>query len=191
MSRLLLVRHGEVHRRWRGCCYGRADVGLSPSGMAQSRRLVDQLASEMDGTSEPHPRRLMSSGLRRAHYLALRLADRLGSPLVVVPALQERHFGDWERRSWQEIYDATGNAMDGMIEDPECWAPRGGETTFQLRDRVWAWYERLPPSGLTVAVTHGGPIAALRGMLSDQPVTAWPALVPPYGSVTELDLRTP
>lgn len=157
--------------------------------MAQSRRVVERLISELEDGSGPQSVRLISSGLRRAHYLAQRLADHAGCSLSIVPALQERNFGDWERRSWQEIYEATGNAMDGMTEDPEHWAPPGGETTFQLRDRVWAWFEELPRSRLTVAVTHGGPIAVLKGMVNRQPVQAWPSLVPPCGSVTELPPR--
>ena len=35
MTRLLLIRHAEPDEDARGRCYGRLDVGLSPTGLAE------------------------------------------------------------------------------------------------------------------------------------------------------------
>lgn len=181
MRRLLLVRHGEVHPRWQPCCYGASDVGLNSRGRSQSKWTACRLADENIGA-------IYSSDLRRARFLADNLSRRVSLPVIPSKALRERDFGAWEQVPWDEIHATTGNAMDGMISAPDVWRPPGGETTFELRDRVltwFHWYETLPSEGTTVAVTHGGPIAALLGTLRNLPVSEWPALVPPWGSVVE------
>jgi broad specificity phosphatase PhoE len=77
--------------------------------------------------------------------------------------------------------------MMGMLTDPATWRPPGGETTFEMRDRVLSWYRELPAHGNFVAVTHGGPIAALLGTLAGLPVGDWLAMIPPPGAVIRLD----
>ena len=101
-------------------------------------------------------------------------------------ALRERHFGDWELRPWDAIYTETGDAMNGFIDEPETFAPPGGETTSQVRERVMAWYGRLPTSGTIVAVTHGGPIMALLGTLQGLQADEWLHLAPSYCDYVEV-----
>ena len=54
------------------------------------------------------------------------------------------------------------------------------------RDRVLAWYRELPPTGTVVAVTHGGPIAALLGTVQGLPAERWPSLIPAWGTLVTL-----
>jgi broad specificity phosphatase PhoE len=176
---ILLVRHGEVSRECRGLCYGQSDVGLSPEGEEQSLRLVAELAAWPIT-------RLFHSALRRTSFLAELLAAQVGVPAIADTDLRERDFGTWELRAWRNIYAEVGRAMDGLILDPASYAPPGGETTFALRDRVLRWYGRLPSEGLIVAITHGGPVAALRGTLLGWPVELWPELIPACGSISQL-----
>lgn len=175
---LLLIRHGEIESRFKGICYGRTDVGLSQLGRDQSRAVASRL--------EHQPTAVMTSDLSRARFLADRLARRHGLDPIVCRELRERDFGDWELRSWDDVYAETGDAMDGMVSAPDAFRPPGGETTFELRDRVLHWYRRLPREGCIVAVTHGGPIAALLGSLERRPVVEWPGLVPSWGEVVEV-----
>ena len=177
--RILLVRHGEPHPRWRGVCYGRTDAGLGRRGFAQGRQAAERLASQP-------VTKLFTSDLRRARHLADLIATGHSLEAVVEPALRERDFGCWEARSWDQIYAETGSAMDGLILDPECFRPPRGETTADLVRRVLRWYRRLPPSGLVVAVSHAGPIAALRGSLLNLPARAWLALIPSFGEIAEI-----
>jgi broad specificity phosphatase PhoE len=177
--RVLLVRHCDVEDRYRQVCYGRADVSLSELGLHMSRELARQLASEPIT-------QVWHSGLARTRVLAEALAALVGVPAWVCPSLRERDFGSWELRTWEEIYLETGDAMLGTVLEPTAWRPPGGKTTFEMRDRVLAWFRALPSSGVIVAVTHGGPIAALRGVLLGRAVTDWPELVPATGVIVEV-----
>lgn len=184
---LILVRHGEVAARWKGICYGSTDVELSPQGEQQSETLAARLATEP-------VRRIVHSGLGRSALLAERLADLSGIACEVAPALRERDFGIWEGRSWDEIFRDHGDEMLRMISEPDTYRPGGGETTAELRDRVLEWFARVPEDGLTVAITHGGPIAALVGTLGQLPIADWPRLIPGYAEsvrVHELSLPRP
>lgn len=177
--RVLLARHCEVEERYRGVCYGCSDVSLSERGRRESEALALRLARE--------PVTLVChSGLSRARVVAESLAERLGQPAQECPRLRERDYGAWELRTWDDLYAETGDAMLGSVRAPATWRPPGGETTFEMRDRVLAWFYALPAAGVIVAVTHGGPIAALRGALRDQGVEGWPSLIPAPGEVVEL-----
>jgi broad specificity phosphatase PhoE len=176
---ILLVRHCEVGPECRGLCYGQSDVRLSPEGEEQSVRLAAQLAL----WPVTH---LFHSGLGRTSFLAELVARQVAVPAVSDSDLRERDFGTWELRAWDDIYAEVGRAMDGLILDPEGYAPPGGETTFALRDRVLCWYGRLPSEGLIVAITHGGPIAALRGAVMGWATERWPELIPACGSISQL-----
>src|SRR4051794_10531018 len=123
MSRLFLVRHGEVDRRWCGVCYGRSDAELSADGRRQSQDLADELAGHALDL-------VLHSGRARTLLLAELLAARTSAACVAEPALRERDFGTWEGRSWDSIHAETGSAMDGMILAPDRFRPPGGETTF-------------------------------------------------------------
>ncbi|MFP5288727.1 MAG: histidine phosphatase family protein [Thermoanaerobaculia bacterium] len=177
--RVLLIRHPAVADEIRGVCYGTSDVPLSPEGAAQIAGIVESVSAHGPVTHVYH------SGLRRTALVAEALTVRTGIGAAADPRLRERCFGEWEMRPWDDIHAETGEAMMGMVRAPGRWHPPGGETTFELRDRVLAWYAELPPEGCIVAVTHGGPIAVLRGTLAGLPVERWPLLVPAYGeSVT-------
>lgn len=172
---VLLVRHTEVARAWRGRCYGRSDVPLSRTGKAQVAGLAAYVAAQ-------RPAWVVHSGLSRTRLLAEQVAALSRCPLLEMVAWQERDFGRWESQSWHAIYRATGSAMDGMISHPDDFRPGGGETTSELALRTVAAWESLP-GNFGIVVTHGGPIAALLGHQQAMPVADWPNLVPVLGGI--------
>jgi broad specificity phosphatase PhoE len=181
MSRtVLLVRHPPVADAFRGVCYGSSDVPLGGDGAAWIEAVA---AGIVAGGPVAH---LYHSGLARCAFLAEAVAARTGVPTVTDARLRERCFGAWERRRWEDIHTETGDDMMGMVIHPGTWRPPGGETTFELRDRVLAWYAELPVAGRIVAVTHGGPIAALLGTLAGLSADRWPGLVPACGQIVLL-----
>ena len=108
---LILVRHAEVAAQYCGVCYGQSDVDLSPNGIEQSSSLADRLA-------ELNPSVVVHSGLKRTQILAELLAKRTGAPLNRCDAIRERNFGDWELRSWDEIYKSTDGDIDRLMTEP-------------------------------------------------------------------------
>lgn len=176
-----MLRHTAVAAHWRGRCYGVSDVGLSAEGIAAARALA--AGFEMPGIT-----RIQASPLRRARFLGALLSRRFGLPLDIVPALRERDFGAWEGQSWDAIHAAEGDAMMGLIDAPASFRPGGGETTDELARRVRGWFTALPQGGSILAVTHGGPVAALRGTLAGLPARDWLALVPALGGVVSVPM---
>lgn len=179
--RLLLVRHPPVAASLRGVCYGSSDVPLAADALEDVPEIVARVLAHGPITH------LVHSGLARSSAVADALGARCGVVSLVDIRLRERCFGAWELRRWDEIHAETGDAMMGMVTAPATWRPPGGETTFELRDRVLAWHADLPAAGAIVAVTHAGPIAALVGTLRSSPAVDWPRLIPPTGSVVVLD----
>jgi broad specificity phosphatase PhoE len=154
-------------------------VELSEAGRARSRELAKELA-DLPVT------RVIHSGLHRTRYLAELLAESIGLFAETDVRLRERSFGSWELTPWEVIHEDTGSAMMGMLTDPAAFRPGGGETTFELRERAIRWLRELSGKGLVIAVTHGGPIAALRGTVDDRPVVDWPRLIPKCGEWVEI-----
>lgn len=171
---VILLRHTAVAAHWKGRCYGASDVGLSAEGRAAARALAPRCAAL--GVT-----RLHASPLRRARFLAGLIGRELGLPVAIIPALAERDFGAWEGQSWDAIHAAEGDSMMGMIEAPGSFRPGGGETTEELARRALGWFHTLRPGEVVLAVTHGGPVAALRGRLGGLPPRAWLGLVPGLG----------
>ena len=176
-----LLRHTAVAAHWQGRCYGISDAGLSAAGVAAAHRLALEAESSFPGITH-----LYASPLRRARFLGGLLSRRLGLRLEVAPALRERDFGAWEGQGWDAIHAAEGDSMMGMIDAPDSFRPGGGETTAELARRVMHWFASLPAGAEILAITHGGPVAALRGTLAGLPAPAWLKLIPALGEAVTL-----
>lgn len=173
------MRHTEVAVSWKARCYGCHDVGLSRAGRQQARDLAAQLAREPITA-------LVSSNLKRARFLAECLATLLGLQVRIDDRWRERDFGTWEARTWHSIWRETGNAMDGMLSSPHDFRPGGGETTADLATRALSAFNSLPRDGLTVVISHGGPIAAVRASLARASFPEITRFLIPTGSLVRL-----
>ena len=181
MNARLLIRHTEVSAMWRGRCYGGSDAALSRAGARDAKARAPALAAW-------RPDVVIHSDLRRTRDLARLVAGIANVEAISDSGWRERDFGHWEGKSWSAIYRKTGNAMDGMIDAPDTFRPGGGETTGELADRVIAAFACLP-AGRVAVVSHGGPIAALRGRQGQLAISTWPTLIPAYGEAWELDFE--
>jgi len=186
MATIHLLRHPPVAARWKGICYGSSDLDLEPGW----EPAFVALAQRWTGT---RPARVVETGLARSRGPAELLAREFQVERVHEPRLRELHLGDWELRTWDAIYAESGSAMDRLVLEPASFAPPGGETLFAMRDRVLAAWNDLGEQMRTkqldalLVVTHGGPIAALRGHLSGRPTPDWPSLIPACGEVVTID----
>ena len=130
-TRLLLIRHGETDWNAEGRYQGQEDPPLNRRGRDQA--LV--LAEALSGISLDV---LYSSPLVRARETARVLEERLAVPLHFEPRLMEIHLGDWGGRLAVEVAENDAERYRRWDNDPWSVTPPGGESLFQVRERVHA-----------------------------------------------------
>lgn len=164
----ILVRHGEVDLAWKGMCYGTLDIPLSEQGAQQSLKVAESLCDRWQ------PSVIFHSGLTRTRFLADAIACLCPKSVALHTdtRLQERNFGQWQGRTWDEAYATDPENFHGLIEHPDTYRPPYGETTAELQRRAVSWLNEASEAcgarehrlgGPVVAVAHSGPIAAIAG----------------------------
>lgn len=187
---LLMIRHTRVCQSLKGVCYGASDVALSDAAEAEIADVCSALERDVPPGAQLT---VVHSGLSRAGKLAHAIARTFSAAEPTIePRIREMNFGEWELQSWQSIFLKVGHKMSDMIHKPETYAPPGGETAHAVRDRALEWYheqtDMAQEGTVTVAVSHGGPIAALRGTKLGRGAADWPKLIPSYGQIIDMSL---
>jgi broad specificity phosphatase PhoE len=153
MTRLLLIRHAEPDDDARGRCYGRLDVGLSPTGLASADRLAENLQEvELDSV-------YASPRLR-----AVQTAAALGITLDIDDRLCELDFGELEGKRYDEIRATMPQLYARWMTTPTAVRFPHGESYGDLKARATAAAERIRRAcaGSTVLlVTHAGVCRAI------------------------------
>jgi broad specificity phosphatase PhoE len=181
---LYLVRHPPVVLAWQKRCYGQSDPGLSRQGRAMVALLIDELAAIK-------PSIIIHSDMARTRAIAEPLAARLGVMSIPEPLWRERDFGKWEGQSWDAIYHATGDAMDGMLSDHAGFRPGDtGETTAEMARRTLAAMSRIAAGKCVVIISHGGPIAVAKMLTERLNFDDLPGLIIPTASHVRIDRAT-
>lgn len=151
LTRIFLLRHGEVAEDWRGRIYGCLDVPLSTRGEGEARASALCLSSERLG-------RVISSGLGRTEHTAALLREGRGLQRTDDRDLREIERGAWAGLSLADLERAEPGAWESWHRAPVDQRPPGGESLGDLRARVlprlsfWAHFH----SGERIAVvTHG------------------------------------
>jgi probable phosphoglycerate mutase len=153
MRRVLVLRHGQstwnVERRWQGWL----DAPLTSTGEGQAMARGRALARE-----RPAPVAVYTSDLTRARRTAELIAVELGVPSASDEGFRERHGGDWQGRTADEI-DRRWPGLRDAWRRGEIDAPPGGETdqaVFERFDSALARMLDSAPPGDLVLVTHHG-----------------------------------
>jgi glucosyl-3-phosphoglycerate phosphatase len=156
VKRLVLVRHGESIWNAEGRIQGQLCAGLSANGHAQAAATGPALAAAYPDAT------LVTSDLQRTVETAAPLAEALERDPLPDPRLRERTFGAWEGRLRDEVIAAEGERWRRWLAGEDVVEEVGGESAEMLADRVEPVLRELfaatPPDGVTIAVTHGGPI---------------------------------
>jgi broad specificity phosphatase PhoE len=152
-QRVLILRHGEsewnVERRWQGWL----DAPLTAEGEHQAALRARALAH-----NGVRPRAVYSSDLGRARRTAEIVAAHLDVPILTDEGFRERHGGDWQGHTGDEI-DAKWPGMRERWRNGELTAPPGGEEDHAVLARFDAALARAlrhVGSNLLVIVTHHG-----------------------------------
>ena len=171
-TRIIAVRHGETAWNVDTRIQGQLDIALNDKGRWQAERLGEALADEAIA-------RIYASDLSRAHATAQAIAHKTANPSArevrLHPGLRERGFGIFEGQTHAEIAAQwPAENQRWRRRDPH-FAPPGGETPEQLRDRVARTLAELaqPHAGeQIVLVAHGGVLDMLYRLATQQDVGA-------------------
>jgi len=184
VTRIVLIRHGEVEGSRERIVRGQLDVPTSAAGRRQGERVARWL-----GRHEPAPDRLFTSDLVRCRELADRCATEWSTDVTATPKLREQSMGDWQGLAWSEVQARHGRAINDYWNDYVNGRAPGGESLAELDRRVGAFFDAAlarHAGGRLVFVTHIGPIRCLLcrlfGLELDQALRYAPAT----GSVTQL-----
>ena len=155
--RLILVRHGETMYNAQRRYTGQSDVPLNALGERQAAALGEYLATE-------HLDVIVTSDLERTRVTAEAIARYHGLPIHEDIDLRELAFGEWEGYTYDEVLARDAKLVAQWRADPATYAPPGGETVSQLRDRcahaLRNWQTQYPEASV-LWVTHGGLIGVL------------------------------
>ena len=182
MTRVWLVRHGASTAA-PGLAIGVSDPPLSDAGQAQAQSLAGALAAR------PLVR-VISSDLKRALETATIIASRHGLLVESCAALREIDFGRWEGRDLSDLWSDDSAAALAWEQDVRLTPPAFGENVSDLEHRVAAFWKQispLPATGEIAIVGHGGSLAALRALVSHEPIEACIASRLKLGAIIGLD----
>ncbi|MBI3721859.1 MAG: histidine phosphatase family protein, partial [Fimbriimonas ginsengisoli] len=109
---------------------------------------------------------VVASDLARAAETARIVAEALGSPLRLDPALRERSFGDWEGLTFEDLFQRSSQDQVRLGLDAFHVRPPGGESFADVWDRLGAIVEQLfSAEGDRLVVGHGGANALMLARL--------------------------
>jgi alpha-ribazole phosphatase len=98
--------------------------------------------------------------------------------------LRECHFGDFEGKTYAEL--EMDKDYRNWIDNPQTYAPRGGESLAEVERRVLEALVQMPDDA--VVITHGGPIRIALNRFSPEPRDFWSWHIP-HGSIWKLEWR--
>jgi broad specificity phosphatase PhoE len=186
ITRLILIRHGEVEEKYHRIFGGRIDMNLSARGHEQAALLASYLQRK------PIEAIYASPMTRVQQTLAPYLAQGAPTPMIM-DDLREVDFGDWTGHNWEAIQTNFGlNAYEWLQLLEQDRIPNA-EASQAYRARVEACARQIVGnhSGQLVAVfCHGGIVRMLLSILLNLPLPTFAHFDVDYASLTEVMLHT-
>lgn len=149
---IYLARHGETEWNRIRRLQGRLDSPLTPQGIEQANLLAKKMLDcDVD--------RIISSPLGRAVATAEYCQRRLKRELTVESQLQERDFGAWQERLFDELCDHAD--FESVFFQVTKQAPPDGEPGVTCGIRIWNCLSSLAkqyPSKRLLVISHGDAI---------------------------------
>lgn len=183
-TQVLFIRHGKTDFPLdRIYCDDREDPALNAEGEAQVAATAELLASR-DLVA------VYTSPVRRTRDTAHVIAASHDLAPIAAPQLRERHFGTWEGLYFHEIERDYPADYGRWKRDNAGFKPEGGESVYDLTDRLSDWLEKilLAHAGQQVAiVSHVGPIRAAVSAAIGLPLEHYRRLSVDYASVSQVN----
>ena len=177
--RIYLIRHGETTNAGEVCFNGHYDVDLSKNGLKQSLCIAEALKIAPI-------KAVYSSDLKRTQIGAKHIADKHNLRHIPYKELRELAFGDWEGLSVADINRKHPEKLKERLNNLELFHVEGGESFFQLRDRVIPKFKTIiakHPDDAIVIFCHGGVIRTILAHILKISIKNLFRMNQPYASV--------
>lgn len=185
LTRLLLIRHGEVETRYQGVFGGTIDMNLSDRGHEQAKTLAKFLRGKKFDA-------IYASPMKRVQQTFAPSAKHHKVKQVILPGLREIDFGDWTGFGWDAVREKFGIQPYEWLEKIELGVVPNGESTAHFRKRVEPCLRRIirENRGKTAAVfCHGGVIRMMLAILLHLPLPKTGSFQVEYTSVTQVAMH--
>ena len=176
---LFVIRHTKVDVK-SGICYGQSNVGVADSFPNEKVKV----ASQLEGI---YFDKIFCSPLFRCKFLAEGLIVK--DKIVFDERLKELNFGDWELKSWDEIYNSPKGKI--WMDNYQILPTLNGESYPEMVERVSSFYSELISKKYNnVAIfTHAGVIRILKSIIEKLSIDElFSTFKPEYGSVTKFEI---
>jgi broad specificity phosphatase PhoE len=168
--RLLLTRHGHVDGLAPARFRGRAELDLTPTGLAQAEALAQRIARQWK------PAAIYTSGLWRCVVTGTKIAAATGAPASVMDGLMDLDYGAWQMRTHDEVRAEAPDVFKLWHTAPQLMRFPGGESVQDLLARTSDALRTAiacHPADTVVMVGHDSVNRALLLQLLDQPLAAY------------------
>lgn len=148
-----LIRHGETEWNANRRLQGWLDIPLSDIGFQQAR----QLATHLQGVTEPKFAAVLTSDLSRASETARIATEHLSLPLITSEQLRERNYGIYQGMDWAALTEGLAEQRVDLRDPAQ--AVEGGESFEEFATRITTAFEAYAReyAGQHVLVfAHGG-----------------------------------
>lgn len=129
---VILVRHGETKWNRAKKLQGQTDIPLTQEGIHQAEALAAKLPQLTVQT-------IYSSVLQRAVKTATIIGDAIGIPVLQDPRFNERSFGDWEGKRWDQLEAVLKKEGKELRQ----LTPPNGESLAQFANRILSAFEEV------------------------------------------------
>lgn len=184
LTRLHLIRHGEVNEEYHQVFGGSIDMELSPLGHRQSFQLAEFLKKRSFD-------RIYCSPMIRVRQTAEPLLKGLTKKAEVIDDLCEVDFGVWTGYKWYEIEDKFGkSAIDWLVHLQNEDIPEA-EPINLYKMRIENSLDKIlkdGDGGDILVFCHGGVIRMLLSLLLKEPFATMDRFEVDYASLTVLEV---
>jgi len=179
--KIICIRHTTIDVP-KGICYGQKDVNVSLSYAEELLQIKGKLKS-IDV-----PDKIYTSPLLRCRILSEDLFPDYS--VIHDKRLEELNFGDWEGKTWDEIYSQEKGSY-WMNNYLSVCCPKG-ESYPELKNRVMSFYRELCSSNIRniAIVTHAGVIRILKSIITKESIEdVFSDFSPEYGGVYPFEVK--
>lgn len=183
MTRLILLRHGDVEGLVPPRFRGRRDLDLSDLGRRQAQAAAQRIAQDSQ------PGLIYSSPLRRCLQTAQPLARTCRLEVVTDADLNDLDFGDWEWLTLEEARTRSPALYERWLSAPQLVRFPGGESLQDLFARtanVLRVVLERHSGGTAVIVSHDSVTRALLLQVLGLPPSAYWSVAPDPCSISEV-----